>query len=1170
MTSALQRLQANEDDTIWRQNASLIRRLYQEERKTLKEVKAIMENEKAFPVTPLSIWEVKLRRLGMQKKLKARDWSLVYQHVRPRLQSVGKKKLRVPTSILINDTKKPWDDVWKEIRRNCVLSHGPQQCPLPPLPHGIVSNTEPSNPLTYPDYVFKLCLQGIPFTRLLEKMSDAVQEDLPSSLTIARLGKSQDDQIISAFRPWDDPTAAGHVTSWRFQLAGIVAQILPGFEPTSPAGQELRLNFDSHHYLSMVIYLLSNDIVPMYSNPMDSLWQEVTMAEILQMTFTFVPRLLLLALLHSHLPSIKAAWEKLLLGAGQLKNKEAFKLLISVGIDNDWLDKHDKGHEYLFSAAQMNCSEILRDLIARGCRTHSYPRWCTTESIIVEALENCNLDCARLLIQHCDINHEFQDVDDHHESTHFAKFIMAFDDTRPDHLDCLDLFLDQGANVDYDIHPHYTMNRNMWFWDKACECELGEDWPFSILDYVSYCHHQGIDTLQEYLKSDLDSDKPWGGVGGNGTNKAKVRERKNHCLEVLLAEQFLLSISCPEENVWWSRVNGLSKLEIDLTWLSKTKELASNMLYATACLVTSDAGHDKESGLQFLRWLMDQGFQVKEEALLRASFDDRSAIFECLASFCDDLEKEGGKALACAVLNNRFDTTKRLLDQGVDPNRPENNVFERAARASTLTMMKYLVQRGAKPRTCEQGDQPSRVLMEMFMFHTDAHIHDVFNKVQYIIEEHITIDEPSCPSAHLLETCLSCNSDMIEQGRMIFEFLFRKGARLEPGSPLAVWIHTGGGHQLVQEMLDAGADPNAHSFDTNSEFIYFIGRSRTPLQAAAEIGDYTLVCMLMEVDPDVNRPALGDNGMTALQAICAWDPIRREERQKKEKIIALLLDNGAEVNATNAHGHTALFYAAQLGDLSSAFSLLKHGADVNVAGREFSIWAGTALDTAARNGRLDMVEFLLNANALSSSACSDGKDYDRAIQLAREWGHCVVSELICKHSADRKKGWTAPREQEVETRNAREHTPQALSLRSRLGTASGRGTERRLTPSETHQISGLSYALDEGMTESNTAASEAQGRGMSGVEATDLSRTRVIEEIEDEPPVAETLREKSTGEKSDGTVSGDLDTRNASSGPRGWLYQSGEQSWVPDEQQNIDPLVSSRLSTDVFMGVSEF
>lgn len=52
MTSALQRLQAEEDDKIWRQNAPVIRQLYQEERKTLKEVKTIMENDREFPETP--------------------------------------------------------------------------------------------------------------------------------------------------------------------------------------------------------------------------------------------------------------------------------------------------------------------------------------------------------------------------------------------------------------------------------------------------------------------------------------------------------------------------------------------------------------------------------------------------------------------------------------------------------------------------------------------------------------------------------------------------------------------------------------------------------------------------------------------------------------------------------------------------------------------------------------------------------------------------------------------------------------------------------------------------------------------------------------------------------------------------------------------------------------
>jgi hypothetical protein len=52
MTSALERRQANENNILWRQNAFMIRQLYQDERKTLKEVKDIMETEKGFPVTP--------------------------------------------------------------------------------------------------------------------------------------------------------------------------------------------------------------------------------------------------------------------------------------------------------------------------------------------------------------------------------------------------------------------------------------------------------------------------------------------------------------------------------------------------------------------------------------------------------------------------------------------------------------------------------------------------------------------------------------------------------------------------------------------------------------------------------------------------------------------------------------------------------------------------------------------------------------------------------------------------------------------------------------------------------------------------------------------------------------------------------------------------------------
>lgn len=172
----------------------------------------------------------------MQKKLKAKDWPLVYQYIRPRLEHEGKNKLRKPTAILINGTKKPWSHVWKEFRRTRALSSGPRRglCkdspktlshrrlkqagtgPLPPLPAGVVirtpspellettfwkhqsdsphflvlqlfqttivslqplfdlklnTNTETSDGLKDPGSVYRLCLEGIPFTVLLGKIS---------------------------------------------------------------------------------------------------------------------------------------------------------------------------------------------------------------------------------------------------------------------------------------------------------------------------------------------------------------------------------------------------------------------------------------------------------------------------------------------------------------------------------------------------------------------------------------------------------------------------------------------------------------------------------------------------------------------------------------------------------------------------------------------------------------------------------------------------------------------------------------------------------------------------------------------------------------------------------------------------------------------------------------
>lgn len=1021
--------------------------------------------------------------------------------------------------------------------------------------------------------------------------------------------------------------------------------------------QELSLDFDSHHHLFIVIYLLSNSHLQIKLHSLDE--YEVGLEEIVEMIFTFVSRRVLLALFQSRLPSIKAAWEKLLIGAGYSKNQEAFRVLITAGMENDWLDETTRGHEHLYNAVRSNCADLVEALLARGCRADSScaPRYASLlvqcASAITEALRNSDLDCARLLIQNCDVNREFVFPIWGNTPTNFVVFIANFDGNQSCHRHCLDYFLEQGADVDYEFDflrwegvegiEGFTTEH---YWRLRNAAKLADGWSFSILDYVYYFHRpifpklamfskssslfhrakalfcleQGVNVLQEYLQENLTFARPWQQFAGGAGKSCDVPEERNDCLEALLAEQFLLGMYRPDRNICYETVQALLAVGVDLKTLSTRKGLAPDMLYATACLIASGEGPHKDQGLHLLQLLLDHGFQIQTAALSNAlqdsAFQFRDgqedalsnalehrgfqvqvcglsatvkahalACLELLAGYCTDITKYGANTLALAISLENSEVTKSLLDRGVDPNSTIDDrsditalmmgdtIFSVAALDSSLAMMKYLLQRGSSIRIYRDDENPFEFLVSLLEIRTIPP--DLFAKVQYIIEEYVTITDPSCPSAFLLELCIG-NSSIQPERRSVFEYLLNRGAKLRPGSPLAEWIAAGGGHQLVREMLDAGADPDAFSFEIppgiNRLRVEPLSR-QTPLQAAAGIGDHALVCMLLECGADVNRPALGQYSYTALQAICRWDPARPEERTRKHKIIELLLAKGADVNGSNFRGRTALICAAELGDVSTGFTLLKHGAKINVISidRYYSVGDGrqTALDIAAQRGRLDMVGLLLNADARSASAYTDGKDYDGAIQHARAEGHFVIAEMICEHMKNRKT-WDVPHGQVVETRIP-PRQPHSLALRTHLGAISSPKVERRVTPSENIQgvpvpdeANGLCSVLDDSMDEGSTSASKARGK-----EAIDLSGTRVIEEIEDESPLADTGREEPSGKRNGGAANLALDTGRASPGPGERLHQRREQVWVEDEQQKVDSLAQGSLVTDVFMGYSE-
>jgi hypothetical protein len=110
--------------------------------------------------------------------------------------------------------------------------------------------------------------------------------------------------------------------------------------------------------------------------------------------------------------------------------------------------------------------------------------------------------------------------------------------------------------------------------------------------------------------------------------------------------------------------------------------------------------------------------------------------------------------------------------------------------------------------------------------------------------------------------------------------------------------------------------------------------------------------------------------------------------------VQALLTNGADVNARDSQGWTALVYAAENGDITTVQTLLAHKAHVN-AKSEGTGW--TALMSAAARGRLSVVQALLASGA---EANSRDKDDQTALILAVQQGDTAVVQALLEGGAD--------------------------------------------------------------------------------------------------------------------------------------------------------------------------
>lgn len=733
-----------------------------------------------------------------------------------------------------------------------------------------------------------------------------------------------------------------------------------------------------------------------------------------------VPGKYLDALLIKPLASVRAAFETSLDLAGEYKQPDAFRFLVKVGATHRWLAISAKGHMFLFYAASMNLVSTLQMLLNLGCRPDSSITYCHLNSIhqtaIVKALSCGNSRCAQLLLQSCDVNKQIQFA---YPKTNFEHFLRDLGDIGELSGSGLKLFVQAGADLDQPICGHMIRISPHW------------PWSLSVADYLFYFHRSlldilspgsyqvrhghlsragillsleaGTQTLEAYFGSLLPQSSQW--------SLAEF-------FQGLITEQFLIyDLHHRKRDTDLGIVRVLVSFGARFNaGISEVIRRAPEILHSFVKLVGDGCNR---SQIEAALYLAENGAAVTGRVL---SWMARLPDINHFALTLRSINGQGGLEVAVidSAARNNFKAVERLIQAGAklgtDCRRSGSDrrvsitasVLSSYEQESPTQMLDFLVKKGAPLRLSKRKPHLHHLLQFTLRFYGNARDAAYMERVRYIVGAGYDLQNAPFPTEQLLESC--CNMQ-------VFEYLYKNGAQLRPGSPLAVWINLGGGIGLCREMLSAGANPSSYA-RYNSPWML-----RTPLQVAARNCRMDVVDLLLETGSDVNAPAKGSSGFTALQASCRFRIETLEDQQRKLRIICTLLSHGADVNAAPARvgGRTALQEAAVSGDLTVAKLLLFNNPMADVNAPPCESWVsdtedqdsgyeepnlGTALDLAAGRGRLDMVKLLLNCNGLSHHWGKTG--YDGAIQVARNAGYLAVADLIRQHSEDTKQSGTGP------------------------------------------------------------------------------------------------------------------------------------------------------------------
>jgi ankyrin repeat protein len=420
------------------------------------------------------------------------------------------------------------------------------------------------------------------------------------------------------------------------------------------------------------------------------------------------------------------------------------------------------------------------------------------------------------------------------------------------------------------------------------------------------------------------------------------------------------------------RVNGI----VDIKWYDTRADAVDYQGYYTALWMMS--GTDgSESDLAMLDMLIAAGADVNaidddrgrggNAPLSIAIMNGSDAIVERLraAGAVFDVEALSATLVRMCIYGSVFQV-ERLLDAGADIehlDRRGRSALRRASRHGRVDVVKLLLARGAEIDAHREGGFTAimEALYTLKKGYTNwSGAEDV---VKVLLEAGADLSIRSHDGKTALSLAYPKSTYVKEDSMTLFKQLL---AHLDlvaeepdygdgPNSVLAkavargdydtihLIVHAGASQGIMNEALMRACSTNheaiVHFLLDNGADVNARGRDKTVLMVATENQNLDIVRVLLAAGADVNAISEEEwGGETALKLAIhksshagSWynDDDDRAEKKKSLDIVHALLAAGADVNARDRNGRTALFAACESRRVDVVRAILGAGADVH-------------------------------------------------------------------------------------------------------------------------------------------------------------------------------------------------------------------------------------------------